>query len=766
MSIATAQSADSADIPAPKIAAVPTATGMSLAVDDESLAITVCSESVFHVVATPHGSRATHPQPWLLPTKEWCAGAPFQIAHSAADISLSTSRIRVSVDLRRGRLRYTTANGEILLSEYSLLPRTYDPKRLHEESSYHVVQRFSMNRTEAIYGLGQHQNGMFNYRGGTVELAQNNNDIAIPFLTSSLGYGILWNTASMTYVDNRFSIELSFDTLAADGIDYFFVYGPEMDDLVHQYRSITGQVPMLPRWAYGFIQSKDRYNSTEEILNIATRYRAEHIPLDGMVQDWYWWKRQGDPEFNEHYGNVPGDLSKLHSEHIHTMISTWPLLASSSDAYKTMSQAHETIGDTHVYDASNPAARDEYWKHLSGKLLAQGWDSFWLDSAEPEESYPHVGDAILRDKSLHIGDGAMYTNVFPLLHSEGVQDHWLATDSSKRPFLLVRSAFLGEQRVGSTVWSGDTLGGFWGLQRQIPAGLNYALSGLPYWTTDIGGYWRLDEHQSLFDAAYQELYMRWFEFGVFCPIFRTHGHRPENEMWSYPQIESDLITYDTLRYRLMPYIYSLAYAAHANDSTIQRPLVMDFRSDPNTWNIGDQFMFGPALLVSPVTEAGAKERRLYLPDGTDWIDFWTGSKTTGGHHLEASAPLNRIPLYVRAGSILPLGPKEEYADQHPDGPIELRIYPGADGHFTLYSDEGDNENYKTGQFATIAVAWNDAQHKLTIGKRYGAYQGMPSQMTFRIVIVDHAHGVGPRQETSPNRVVQYSGEEITTTFTR
>jgi alpha-D-xyloside xylohydrolase len=542
-------------------------------------------------------------------------------------------------------------------------------------------------------------------------------------------------------------------------VDYFVVYGPEMDDVIHQYRNLTGHAPMLPRWSYGFIQSKDRYKSMEEIETIANRYRSEKIPLDAIVQDWFWWKTEGDPVFNENYHDVASDLKKVHDQHVHTMISTWGLLDPASETYKKMDGAGLLVPNAHVYDASNPQARDLYWQSLIKPLFAEGWDSFWLDSAEPEEYWPHGGDAILRDKKIAIGNGAMYTNIFPFLHNEGVQQHWRATNDDKRVFLLTRSAFLGQQRVGATVWSGDVYSSFWALKRQVAAGLNFALSGMPYWTTDSGGY-HLISGNEFEDPAYQELYERWFQFAVFCPVFRTHGHRPNNELWSYPKIESSLVDYDKLRYRMMPYIYSLAWKVADSDSTIQRPLVMDFRADPETWNIGDQFMFGPALLVSPVLEAGATDRRVYLPKGSLWYDFWNGQTTEGGVKVQAAAPLERIPLYVRAGSILPLGPDEQYAGEKVDGPIELRVYRGADGSFNLYQDEGDGYNYEKGKHAVIPIAWSEAAKTLTIGARSGSYAGMPDSLTFHIVWVRAGHGIAGGAEAQIDKTIEYKGAAV------
>jgi len=730
----------------------------------ETLRVVVCSDAAIHVVTRPEGavpqdSQPTHPQPWLLPTDVSCKGAPFQFSRVGKSATVKTAAVAVSIALDRGNLTFKTADGKTLLQERDSVPRTYETATENGEPMTHVVDRFSPDATEAFYGLGQHQSGMFNYRGSTVELGQNNTDIAIPFLVSSKGYGVMWNTASFTYVDNRFPLELSFDSMASDGVDYFFVYGPEMDGVIHQYRTLTGHAPMLPRWSYGFIQSKDRYRSLDEMQTIADRYRSEHIPLDAIVQDWFWWKTEGDPIFNENYHDVAGDVKKLHADHVHTMISTWGLMDPQSQTFKKMDAAGQLIADAHVYDASDAQARDAYWQGLIKPLFDMGWDSFWLDSAEPEEYWPHVGDAVLRDKKMAIGSGAMYTNVFPLMHNEGVQQHWRQTTNDKRVFLLTRSAFLGQQRVGATVWSGDVYSSFWALKRQVAAGLNFALSGMPYWTTDVGGY-HLAYNGEFEDPAYQELYLRWFQFGVFCPVFRTHGHRPNNEIWSYPKIESSLIEYDKLRYRMMPYIYSLAWKVSNDDSTIQRPLVMDWRGDPETWNIGDQFMFGPALMVNPVLDAGATERSVYLPKGTLWYDFWTGRTTEGGVHVQAAAPLERIPLYVRAGSILPLGPDEQYAGEKVDGPIELRVYRGADGSFNLYQDEGDGYNYEQGKHSTISLVWSEAAKTLTIGARSGSYAGMPQTMTFHVVWVRVGDGVGGAEAAQIDKTLVYNGTAV------
>ncbi len=693
-----------------------------------------------------------------------CPGAAFDVKQSGDQTDVSTSRLTVVLQAEQGSIRFKTAQGETLIRENESLPRTYNDAPTWTHGVYQVTDRFSPDALEAFYGLGQHQSGLFNYRGSTVELGQNNTDVAIPLLVSSKGYAILWNTASFTDVDNRFPLELSFASMASDAVDYYVLYGPGMDRIIHAYRTMTGHAPLLPQWAYGLFQSKDRYISQPEILGIAGEYRARHIPLDAIVQDWFWWKPggEGDPVFNSNYTDVPGELKTLHDEHIHAMISVWGLMDTTSKNYQEIRRRDFEIPGTHVYDPTNPAARDFFWNELAGKLFAQGWDAFWLDSAEPEEYWPHMGDAILRNKQLHIGSGAEYTNIFPLEHTSGVEEHWKQANPGKRVFLLTRSAFLGQQRIGATVWSGDVYSTWWGLRHQIAAGLNFALSGYPYWTTDIGGYWQPFDRPPN-DPAYQELYARWFEFGAFCPVFRTHGHRDHNELWTYDKVYPTLLEFDRLRYRLLPYVYSLAWKVASEDYTIQRPLVMDFREDAATWEIGDEFLFGPEILVSPVTKEHASERSVYLPASAEWYDFWTGERTAGGHEIVAAAPIERIPLDVRAGSILPLGPVIEYAGQTAD-PIELRIYPGTDGDFNLYEDSGDGYGYEQGAHSVIPIHWDDASHRLIINKREGSYPGMSTTHTFAVVIVAKGHGVGPEVTGTPDKTIHYSGEKVEAAF--
>ena len=468
-------------IPAlPPVVVSRTSDGLTAKIGDETLQVSVCSASVIHVVATPKPPESIHhDQTWILDPKQSCPGAQFQFSQADDAAVLTTATLKVELSLKRGNLKYSSISGQDLLREGDAIPRTYEPVQLNGESTFHVADRFRPDATEGFYGLGQHQSGMFNYRGSTVELGQNNTDVAIPLLVSSKGYARVVEHRIVYLCGQPVSAGIHVHSLAGDAVDYYMIYGPEMDQIIHEYRSLTGHTPMLPKWAYGFFQSKDRYVSQEEILGIAHRYRQEHIPLDAIVQDWFWWKTEGDPVFNSNFTDVPGELKTLHDEHVHAMLSVWGLFNSESENFKKLDAQNLMVPNAHVYDATNAKARDFYWKNLVGKLFSQGWDAFWLDSAEPEEYWPHMGDAILRDKQLAIGSGARYTNIFPLMHTNGIQEHWKETTDQKRVFLLTRSAFAGQQRVGATVWSGDVYSTYWGLSHQVAGGLNFALSGSP-----------------------------------------------------------------------------------------------------------------------------------------------------------------------------------------------------------------------------------------------------------------------------------------------
>ena len=412
-----------------------------------------------------------------------------------------------------------------------------------------------------------------------------------------------------------------------------------------------------------------------------------------------------------------------------------------------------------VYDATNPEARKYYWKLMEKALFNIGVDAWWLDTTEPETEGQE--ENILLGHKIAAGSGDRFVNIYPLMTTSAVYDGQRSASDKKRVFILSRSAFAGDQRYAVTAWSGDINSDFFSFRRQIPAGLNFALSGIPYWTTDIGGFVSVKSD----DPAYRELFVRWFQYGAFCPIFRVHGTRStdQNEIWSYgPEAQAILTKFDRLRYRLLPYIYSMAWMTTNQSYTPMRPLAMDFRDDVRALNIGDQYMYGPAFLVSPVTEPAATTRRLYLPHAK-WYDFWTGSSIDGGNMVDAAAPLDHMPLYIRAGSIVPMGPELEWSTQKPEDPTEVRVYRGADGNFTIYEDENDSYNYEKGGYTTIPLHWDDAKRSLTIGERHGQFPGMLQSRTFRVTFVRENHGVGVDATENADKVVTYSGKEIAVT---
>jgi alpha-D-xyloside xylohydrolase len=643
---------------------------------------------------------------------------------------------------------------------------------LHDEDAFRAESFINIyGSREALYGLGQHQSGVWNYRGESVDISQDNTNIAVPFLVSSKGYGIYWNNDSRSKFNNRFANYLYITSEVADVIDYYFFYGPDLDKVIADYRELTGQAPMFGKWAYGFWQCKNRYKSEDEILGVAQKYRELHIPVDNMVQDWFWWNRKGEFVFNKNYPDPKGMVDQLHRLNFHMMISIWPFFEPGSanydymdkqgwfvDKFKYAKPPYHT-SEMAVYDATNPNARKFYWDQVDKGLFSIGMDAWWMDTTEPETE--GQDENILLNHQLSAGSGNRYVNVYPLLDTGAVYEGQRGASDQKRVFILSRSAFAGSQRNSVTAWSGDINSDFFSFKRQIPAGLNFALSGIPYWTTDIGGF----VSGNPTDPAYRELFIRWFEYGTFNPVLRVHGSRNpnENELWSYgPEAQKILVSYDRLRYRMLPYIYSLAWKTTGESYTPMRPLVMDFRTDVRAENIGDQFMFGPAFLVSPVTEPAATTRSLYLPEAK-WYDFWTGTVTEGGRAIDAAAPIDRMPLYVRAGSILPLGPDEEWSTEKAADPVELRVYRGADGDFRLYEDENDNYNYEKGAHATILFHWNDIAHTLTLGDREGQFPGMLQSRTFRVVFVDEKHGTGIEPASEADRVVQYSGKQISVT---
>jgi alpha-D-xyloside xylohydrolase len=739
--------------------------GVLFQMETGTLKLEVCSEDIIRIIYSPHWPPPQKPI-YVVTKTAW---APSRWAMQANDkaVSISTARLKVSVDRKEGTISYSELNGKSLLLEG---PKQMTPTVVNNEHTFHSEDVFKIyGSDEAFYGLGQHQAGVWNYRGEEVALSQDNTNISLPFFLSSKGYGIFWNNTSVSHFNNRFVHYLFLGSEVSDAIDYYFIYGPEFDRIIAAYRELTGAAPLYGKWAYGFWQSKNKYASQDQLLGVAEKYRALHIPIDNLVQDWFWWTRTGEFKFNNKYPDPKAMVDTLHRDHFHLMMSVWPYFDPGSDTYAEMEKRGYFIARTLVeafhpkgaalYDAFNPAARQYYWNLIDNTLFKIGADAWWLDSDEPETE--GIEENLLLSNRVATGNGARYANIYPLVTTAGVYEHQRQEDNSKRVFILSRSAFSGSQRYAVTAWSGDILSDFQTLKRQVPAGLNFEVSGIPYWTTDIGGF--VLAHPN--SPQYRELFVRWFEYGTFCPIFRVHGTRSpdQNELWSYgAEAQSILTSFDRLRYRLMPYIYSVAWKVTHEGYTPMRPLVMDFRTDVKARNIGDQFLFGPAILVNPVTEQGATTRHLYLP-GTKWFDFWTGAAQNGGTDVDAAAPLSRIPLYVRAGSIVPMGPDIEYAEQKPADPIELRVYPGADGAFNLYEDDNNTYDYEKGAYSVIPVQWRDADGKLTIGDRSGEFPGMLAKRKFRVVFVGDGHGSSIDPTSAPDAMVEYDGKAVSVT---
>ncbi len=729
------------------------------------LKLEVDAPDVLHVTYSPLDANAPErASDHVVIKKDWPA-TTFDVTANDKAIILTTAKLKAVIERETGALHYVAPNGRQLTTEAY---RSLKPVEVNGEKTYHAEVFFPIYGShEGLYGLGQHQAGVWNYRGETIDLSQENTQIAIPLLVSTNGYGIFWNNPSRSRVNNRFVHSLYISAEVADRIDYYFIYGPEADQIIGRYRELTGEVPLFGRWAYGFWQCKNKYQSQAEIEGVAAKYRALHIPVDNIVQDWFWWVTMGEMKWNSHYPDPQGMIDKLHDEHFHLMVSVWPFFRPGTSVYdqfdkngwfiaKTLTGGFHPVGQA-LYDPTNPPARAQYWNNINTALFQKGVDAWWLDTDEPETEGRE--DNILVDHQLHIGSGARYANIYPLFHTEGVSEGQQKASDKKRVFILSRSAYAGTQRLGVTAWSGDVLSDWVTFARQIPAGLNFSISGMPYWTTDIGGF---ISGGNLNDPKFRELFVRWFQFGTFSPIFRVHGTRypDENELWSYgPDAQKILVDYDNLRYRLLPYIYSEAWQVTHDHGTLMRPLVMDWRNDVEAQNTGDEYLFGPAILVSPVTTQGAAKREVYLPMAT-WYDFWTGEKVEGGKRIEADAPLAKLPLFVRAGSIIPMGPTIEWSTEKPADPMEVRVYPGADGDFTLYEDENDNYDYDKGEHATIQLHWDDAARTLTIGAREGSFPGMMEKHTFNVVVVGEGKGVGIGDSAAQAHVVAYKGERV------
>ncbi len=572
-----------------------------------------------------------------------------------------------------------------------------------------------------------------------------------------------------------------------EGIDYTFVYGPSLDRVVSGYREVTGHAPMIPRWALGLWQSRQRYKTAKESLDVVREFRKRKIPFDNIVQDWFYWKEDqwGSHEFDpERFPDVDEWLRELHAANAHVMISVWPKFYPGTDNYEQMRArgflyhrniaegVRDWVGQGYpytFYDAFDEEAGKLFWSQIKESLYDKGFDAFWMDASEPDLTrQPTLAGQRAYMHPTALGSGARMLNAYPLYNTKTVYEGQRKANPDERVFILTRSGFAGQQRYGAAVWSGDITSTWSAMRQQIPAGLSMSLSGIPYWTMDVGGFsvparfskWPRDPAD---EEEWRELNTRWFQIGTFVPLLRAHGEYPNREMWELGGEEHQAyqthLKFDRIRYRLLPYIYSLAAEVTHDGKTMMRPLVMDFPSDPSVLSIDDQYLFGEALLVSPVTTHLARERAVYLPKSDGWYDFWTGKGHSGGKTITAPAPYDAIPLHVRAGSIVPMGPELTYTDEKPADPITLWVYEGADGRFVLYEDDGVTHAYERGELSRIPIGWNDDQRVLILGKREGSFPQMLQERKFEIVLVSHAHPVGFSFAPKPVKTVVYDGEK-------
>jgi alpha-D-xyloside xylohydrolase len=679
------------------------------------------------------------------------ANRPWKPSASQSNISQffigSTPGISVSFRTPRGKtlLRMTGWSMSIPNHKDGNAAVLYD-KRPSDDPFYQVGATFSSPDDEHYYGLGQNQEGYLDHRGHRVECWHDYNataapSVCVPFMVTNYGYGIIWDNPSKTVIEPGFNERTTWTSQVGNRVSFFVIAGDTFDEIYSGYRLLTGATPLLPKAAYGYIQCKQRYSSQQELLAVAKGYRDRHLPADMLVVDWFYYSKMGQMDFVPDKWPDPSAMNRqLHDMGFQTMISVWPRFTKDSRFYDLVLKngwfehlADGTPTDGLPYDragsdidTTNPQAARWFWETIRDNILSKGFDSLWADETEPD--LPPNGSFF------SIGPGTRFFNVYPLFHTAALYDG-LRRDLPRRALILSRDAYLGAQRNGSMFWSSDIYPTWDTLRRQIPTGLNFTASGIAYWTQDIGGWQYLPgehhpAHPPLLDPSdardnvggfddYPELYTRWFEYAAFLPIFRTHGSRRYNEVWSYgKQAEPILEKYLKLRYQLLPYIYSLAYQTYLTGSPSMRALFMDFPNDPKVADLRDEYMFGPAFLVAPVTEQGETTRTVYLPAGSDWYNYWTNERLHGGQSIQVSAPIDTLPLFVRAGSILPLGEPIESTNQ-PQPISTVRVYPGADAQFTLYQDDGNTYAYEKGDSRITRLLWNDATHQLT-------HQGPPA----------------------------------------
>lgn len=734
----------------------------------------------------------------------------FSVSENNDVILLKSDHLQLSIDVKTGKISYRSPSGQELLKETG---SNFKPFNDAGNQTLSVSQSFQLEKEEPIYGLGILQNGKMSQRNTDVKMIQNNTWDFVPFFQSVKGYGIFWDNYSPTqFTDNPG--KTSFSSEVGESVDYYFIYGKNADGVIAGMRNLTGKVPMIPLWTYGFWQSKERYKSQDELVDVVKKYRDLKVPLDGIIQDWQYWGNNYQwnamdfisPDFPD----AKKMIQDIHDRNAHLSVSIWSSFGPMTHPYREMDQKGMLFNfktwpesgrdvwppdmnypsGVRVYDAYNPEARNIYWKYLNKGLFSLGVDSWWMDSTEPDHLSQKPEDL---DTKTYSGSFRKVRNAYPLMTVGGVYDHQRETTGDKRVFILTRSAFAGQQRYGANTWSGDVNSSWEMLRNQVPAGLNFSLTGNPNFNSDIGGFFAgvYRRNGGAKSPVFQELYVRWLQYGTFTPMMRSHGTDVPREIYQFGK-KGDVV-YDAiekfirLRYSMLPYIYSVSHDVSKNNSSFLRALSMDFSSDKKTWNINNEYLFGKSLLVAPVLHAqytpekiittdenqgwnkdnGTKKEnqnsgidftqnktvQVYLPAGADWFDFWTNQKHSGGQKIEKSVTLQSIPLYVKAGSIIPFGPDVQYATEKKWDHLTVKIYPGADADFVLYEDEFDNYNYEKGAFTEIPFHWNEKSKTLTVEARKGKFNGMIEKRNFSLLLPD-----------GQQKTVNYSGKKINISF--
>ena len=744
------------------------------------------------------------------PTKTLVVTAqPENVAVTRNGNTWKSSELTVKLDPETQTLTFMTNKGKVLLREKGI--------RMVRKNAdeFEVSQSFFLDKDEAIYGLGTIQNGKMNRRGEKKRMEQSNLEDFQNVLQSIKGWGIYWENYSPTVFEDN-AEGMSFTSEAGQGIDYYFMYGGSTDGVIAQMRHLSGDVPMFPLWTYGFWQSKERYKSAAETEGIVDQYRELQVPLDGIIQDWQYWGSNylwNAMDFlAEDFATGKQMIDNVHRKHAHFMISIWASFGPMTQQFRELDakglllpiETWPQSGISHVwppimkypsgvkvYDAFHPEARAIYWKYLK-TLYDYGTDAWWMDSTDPDFFNPKESDY---SHKVYGGTWRSQRNAFPLETVRGIYQSQRKDDKSKRIFIMTRSSFAGQQHYGSNMWSGDVNSSWDMLRKQVPAGLSFSLTGNPNFNTDIGGFFcgsynTRGKGSAPKNPQFQELFVRWMQYGLFCPVFRSHGADAPREIWQfgkkgepvYDAIEKQI----RLRYRLLPYLYSTAWQVTSANGSYLRPLFADFAADKNVWNTTDEFLFGRSILACPIVKAQYTEEKIirtdamtgwdrqnasdgspvgavdftatktatkYLPKGATWYDFWTAKSYKGGQSVTIETAFDRVPMFVRAGSILPLGPEMQYVGEKTWDNLELRVYPGADGTFLLYEDEGDGYDYEQGAYSTIQLQWNDRTRTLTIADRKGSYPGMLQHRQFTVVMPDG------RQQT-----VSYDGKATSVGF--